>query len=215
MAATRVPTIRAPRLLPQRFAIGRVQPLDQSASEEIAESREVRVVPNLLPLMATSGQEIPCFSLRANDWVAPVAVRASDLLISRVRPENRRAVLHALPFIVRVLGQRRRDHGAISGASGRSCFRIEARTRSHLAKNQEWQTAGHLIGTLLHEPRQSVAVSFGPPRVVPAHAGDHSIGRRRKPAAEVLIQVTEPLREVLIGAAAEMNVRRLSTHQPQ
>jgi hypothetical protein len=93
---------------------------------------------------------------------------------------------------------------------------VASREESNLQPaDQEWQTTGHLIGTLRHEPRQSVAVSFGPLRVVPAHAGDHSFGRRRKPAAEVLIQVTEPLGEVLIGAAAEMNVRRLSTHQPQ
>ena len=49
-------------------------------------------------------------SLRANDWVQPVAARASELLLSRLRPDNRHAVRNALPFIVRVLGQRRRDH---------------------------------------------------------------------------------------------------------
>ena len=41
----------------------------------------------------TSGQEIPFLSLRANDWVDPVAARASELLISRLRPDNRHAVL--------------------------------------------------------------------------------------------------------------------------
>jgi HEAT repeat protein len=64
----------------------------------------------------TSGHEIPFFSLRANDWVEPVADRARDLLNSRLRPDNRDAVLNALPFIVRVLGQHRRDHSAIEGA---------------------------------------------------------------------------------------------------
>jgi HEAT repeat protein len=64
----------------------------------------------------TSGQEIPFLSLRANDWVEPIAARASDLLISRLQPDNRHAVLNALPFIVRVLGQRRRDHTEIERA---------------------------------------------------------------------------------------------------
>jgi hypothetical protein len=64
----------------------------------------------------TSGQEIPFLSLRANDWVEPVAARASELLLSRLRPDNRHSVLNALPFIVRVLGQRRRDHSGIERA---------------------------------------------------------------------------------------------------
>jgi HEAT repeat protein len=61
----------------------------------------------------TSGREIPFISLRANDWVDPIAARASELLMSRLRPDNRHAVLDALPFIVRVLGQHRRDHSGI------------------------------------------------------------------------------------------------------
>jgi hypothetical protein len=64
----------------------------------------------------TSGQEIPFISLRANDWVDLVAARASELLISRLRPDNRHAVLNTLPFIVRVLGQHRRDHSGIERA---------------------------------------------------------------------------------------------------
>ena len=64
----------------------------------------------------TSGREIPFISLRANDWVDPIATRASELLILRLRPDNRRAVLDALPFIVRVLGQHRRDHSGIERA---------------------------------------------------------------------------------------------------
>ena len=64
----------------------------------------------------TSGQEIPFVSLRANDWVDPIAARAGELLISRLRPDNRHATLNALPFIVRVLGQRRRDHSGIEHA---------------------------------------------------------------------------------------------------
>ena len=63
-----------------------------------------------------SGREIPFLSLRVNDWVEPVADRASELLVSRLRPDNRHAVLNALPFIVRVLGQRRRDHTGIERA---------------------------------------------------------------------------------------------------
>ena len=62
------------------------------------------------------GQELPFLSLRANDWVEPVAARATVLLTSRLRPDNRHAVLTALPFIVRLLRQRRRDHGAIERA---------------------------------------------------------------------------------------------------
>lgn len=64
----------------------------------------------------TGGHEIPFLALRANDWVDPVAARASELLISRLRPNNRHAVVNALPFIVRVLGQHRRDHGGIERA---------------------------------------------------------------------------------------------------
>jgi HEAT repeat protein len=67
---------------------------------------------------SADGQEIPFLSLRANDWVEPVAARATELLISRLRPDNRHAVLNALPFLVRVLGQRRRDHGEIERALG-------------------------------------------------------------------------------------------------
>jgi HEAT repeat protein len=62
------------------------------------------------------GEELPFLSLRANDWVEPVAARAGELLLSRLRPDNRQAVLKALPFIVRVLGQRRRDHAEIERA---------------------------------------------------------------------------------------------------
>jgi HEAT repeat protein len=62
------------------------------------------------------GREIPFFSLRANDWVEPVAARARELLTSRLRPDNRHAVLTALPFIVRLLGRRRRDHTDIERA---------------------------------------------------------------------------------------------------
>jgi HEAT repeat protein len=64
----------------------------------------------------TSGQEIPFLSLRVNDWVEPVAARATELLLSRLRPDNRHAVLNALPFIVRVLGQYRRDHSGVERA---------------------------------------------------------------------------------------------------
>lgn len=62
------------------------------------------------------GQEIPFLSLRANDWVEPVATRASELLTGRLRADNRHAVFNALPFIVRVLGQRRRDHTEVERA---------------------------------------------------------------------------------------------------
>ena len=64
----------------------------------------------------TSGQEIPYISLRAGDWVDPVAARAGELLISRLRSDNRHTVLDALPFILRVMGQHRRDHTAIERA---------------------------------------------------------------------------------------------------
>jgi hypothetical protein len=62
------------------------------------------------------GEEIPFLCLRVNDWVEPVAARASELLASRFRPENRQAVLSALPFVVRVLGARRRNHAQIEQA---------------------------------------------------------------------------------------------------
>jgi HEAT repeat protein len=64
----------------------------------------------------TGGQEIPFLALRANDWVDPVAARAGELLIGRLRPDNRHAVVNALPFIVRVLEQHRRDHIGIERA---------------------------------------------------------------------------------------------------
>jgi HEAT repeat protein len=57
----------------------------------------------------TDGRELPFLALRANDWVPEVAARAEALLVQRLRPDNRRAVLVALPFLVRLLGQRRRD----------------------------------------------------------------------------------------------------------
>ena len=56
------------------------------------------------------GREIPILTLRANDWVAPVAARATALLMERLRPDNRHTVLATLPFFVRLLGSRRRDH---------------------------------------------------------------------------------------------------------
>jgi hypothetical protein len=65
---------------------------------------------------STSGDEIPFLALRANDWVAPVAARARELLLARLRPDNRRAVLDAFPFIVRVIGKSRRDHAEIERA---------------------------------------------------------------------------------------------------
>jgi HEAT repeat protein len=65
---------------------------------------------------STSGQDIRFLALRANDWVEPVAARATELLASRLRSENRLAVLDALPFIVRLLEGRRRDHREIQRA---------------------------------------------------------------------------------------------------
>ena len=62
------------------------------------------------------GRALPFLVLRANDWVGPVAARARELLLARLRPENRSAVLDALPFIVRMLGQRRRDHADVERA---------------------------------------------------------------------------------------------------
>jgi HEAT repeat protein len=58
----------------------------------------------------TDGQELPFLALRTNDWVEPVAARARQLLLGRLIPEYRRAILDALPFIVPLLAQRRRDH---------------------------------------------------------------------------------------------------------
>jgi hypothetical protein len=56
------------------------------------------------------GREIPFLALRANDWVPPVAARAAQLLMQRLRPENLGTVLAMLPFFVRMLGPHRRDH---------------------------------------------------------------------------------------------------------
>ena len=64
----------------------------------------------------TGGEEIPFLALRANDWVWSLAARAGELLARRLVPENRAAVLATLPFIVRMLGQRRHDHGRFADA---------------------------------------------------------------------------------------------------
>ena len=58
----------------------------------------------------TDGRELPFLALRANDWADAVAERAGEFLSARLVPENRHAVLSALPFLVRMLGQQRRDH---------------------------------------------------------------------------------------------------------
>jgi hypothetical protein len=57
----------------------------------------------------TEGQEIPFLALRANDWVEPVANRASELLLNRLRPDNRNAVLngtHQLAVVPRAVTSR-------------------------------------------------------------------------------------------------------------
>ena len=64
----------------------------------------------------TTGQEIPFLALRANDWVGPVAARAGELLAHRLVPDNQPAVLTALPFLVRMLAQRRQDHTRLTDA---------------------------------------------------------------------------------------------------
>jgi HEAT repeat protein len=65
---------------------------------------------------STSGVEIPFLAIRANDWVEQVAETAASLLAARLVRANRAAVLSALPFIVRMLGQRRRDHRHLENA---------------------------------------------------------------------------------------------------
>ncbi len=62
----------------------------------------------------TTGEEIPFLAMRANDWVAPVAVRAGTLLQARIVADNSAAVLAALPFIMRMLSQRRQDHSQVA-----------------------------------------------------------------------------------------------------
>jgi len=64
----------------------------------------------------TAGREIPFLALRANDWVWPVAARAGELLARRLVPDNQPAVLTALPFLVRMLSQRRQDHTRFTDA---------------------------------------------------------------------------------------------------
>lgn len=59
------------------------------------------------------GDELPYLALRVNDWVPQVAARATTLLLERLRPDNLDAVIRALPFLARTLGQRRRGHGEI------------------------------------------------------------------------------------------------------
>jgi HEAT repeat protein len=86
-----------------------------------------------------SGQEIPFLSLRVNDWVEPVAARASELLVSRLRPDNRLAVLNALPFIVRVMGQRRRDHSGIEHAL--KSVLVSDGGEDALARGKEFETS--------------------------------------------------------------------------
>jgi hypothetical protein len=57
-----------------------------------------------------------------------------------LRPENRRAVLHALPFILRVLAQRRQDHGAIE--RGLTSTLLSDRGADALALGKELDTSG-------------------------------------------------------------------------
>ena len=87
----------------------------------------------------TSGHEIPFLSLRANDWVEPVAARARDLLTSRLRPDNRDAVLKALPFIVRVLGRHRRDQSEIERAL--KSVLLSDQGEDALARGKEFDTS--------------------------------------------------------------------------
>jgi hypothetical protein len=69
------------------------------------------------------GREIPILTLRANDWVAPVAARATELLMERLRPDNRHTVLAMLPTIRNC-----------SRHSGRSCCQMVA-TRPCVGRN--------------------------------------------------------------------------------
>ena len=65
---------------------------------------------------STGGVEIPYLTIRANDWVTEVAETAASLLAARLVRANRAAVLSALPFIVRMFDQRRRDHHHLEDA---------------------------------------------------------------------------------------------------
>jgi hypothetical protein len=98
--------------------LARTRELDAAGIGLLASHANGFVRAAALELLAqhTSGREMPFIALRANDWVDPIAARARELLISRLRPENRHAVVSALPSLVRVLAQRRRGHGSIGRA---------------------------------------------------------------------------------------------------
>lgn len=64
----------------------------------------------------TDGRELPVLALRANDWVDAVATLASDQLSRRLTPENCAAVVNALPALVRMLAQTRRDHQRVAAS---------------------------------------------------------------------------------------------------
>jgi HEAT repeat protein len=106
------------RLAPKAVFLARTTDFDTTVTGLLTSHANGFVRAAALEVLAqrSDGREIPFLSLRANDWVEAVATRASRLLVSRLRADNRHAVLNALPFIVRVLGQRRRDHVEIERA---------------------------------------------------------------------------------------------------
>jgi HEAT repeat protein len=166
----------------------------------------------------TSGREIPFLSLRANDWVDPVAARAHELLIGRLRPDNRHAVLSALPFIVRVLGQHRRDHSGIERALTSVLLSDEGADAlarggqfdtSARRKMYELLTAGgtaarrRLFNAALEDPDAVIRA-----RAIRAMATDHDSGDR----AAILERF---LREDRVPAVRKLSLTLLSEHMPE
>jgi HEAT repeat protein len=68
----------------------------------------------------SDGVEMPFLALRANDWVPAVAGKAAEHLARRIDPANHRAIVEALPFLVRMLGYGRYSFAHLSDAIGRA-----------------------------------------------------------------------------------------------
>lgn len=105
-----------------RLSVGRVRTLTRLPEVDNAVLGVISSHPNgwvreaamaALVQQPSDSLELSFLALRANDWVEPIAHKATRLLLARLTPDNRAAVFDALPLIVRLLGQRRRDHRQI------------------------------------------------------------------------------------------------------
>jgi HEAT repeat protein len=119
------------------------------------------------------GREIPFFALRANDWVAAVSTAATGLLSSRLVAGNRSAVLQNMFFIVRMLGQQRRDHRQLATPLVSVLIADDFGDVLQRLKGAD-TTSARFVYTLL------LAEACNNPRLLPAAlASDDAVVRRR------------------------------------